>query len=90
MRTTLLLTTLALMTATLAVVPTADAANGCTILKGPCPGTVCYGTGSHYGYLVCVGPGYCDPAACEPWTPDPEIIDLCEYMDNCVILPDGP
>lgn len=68
MKTSLLLA-LSLTLSVLAFVPTADAANGCTVLKGWCPGIVCYGTGSHYGYAICVGPGYCDPAACDPWLP---------------------
>ena len=76
-----LLVTLSLVATFLAFVPSADAANGCIVLREPCPGIVCYGTGTYYGYLVCVGPGYCDPAACEPY------FDLCDHMDNCVILP---
>lgn len=81
MRFTALILAFSLAATFVALAPTTQAANGCTVLRGPCPGLVCYGTGDHYGYLVCVGPGYCDPAACEPY------VDLCDYMDNCVILP---
>ena len=73
---------LVLATSTIAFLPSAEAANGSIQTQSPCPGIVCYGTGSHYGYLVCVGPGYCDPAACEPF------FDLCDHMDNCEILGD--
>lgn len=59
-----------LVTTAIAFVPTADAMNGCTVLDpGGCPGVVCYGQGSMYGYKICVGPGFpppCDPGPCPP------------------------
>ena len=51
-----------------AVVPGADAMPYCDF-RTICPGLVCIGSGDDHGYRACVGPGYCDPAACDPWVP---------------------
>lgn len=59
-----LLVSFALALATFALAPAAEAAPGCTWQSGSCPGIVCYGRGDMYGYLVCVGPVYCDPDPC--------------------------
>ena len=49
------------------VLAPAEAMAECDALHGPCPGIVCLGQGDDHGYRACVGPGYCDPAACDPW-----------------------
>lgn len=66
---------LAILATMLSFVPTADAVGTCDTVRHPdCPGIVCIGySNGHWQRCVRI---------------DPTIIDLCRYMDNCVILED--